>query len=192
MDDRKAPTTLSAMTNTTTTVSDIDVLRELASRYAELAADPIQDTRRDLWRKHNSLQPTRPLMYLRGGVAWEEVPEITSLRCEDEFLRGVEKTLRRQLFWASCGDDSIFEPWFAMQAVHEHTGWGLAGERQFASDTEPGEGAYKEEYPLKSLDDVDKLTPPHHRIDEAATAERRDWLADAIGDLLPVVVDRRP
>lgn len=177
---------------TPTTTSDVAVLRELARRYAEVAAEPIQQTRRDLWRKHNSLQPTRPPIYLRGGTAQEEIPDVASVACEEKFFRGVEKTLRWQLFWASCGDDSIFEPWFVLPAVHEHTGWGVTGEVQFAPDAEPGAGSYKEDYPLKSLDDIDKLVPPQHRINEAATAELRDRLAEALGDLLPVVVDRRP
>lgn len=40
-------------------MSDIEILRELASRYVEVCNDPRQDVRRDLWRKHNSLKPTR-------------------------------------------------------------------------------------------------------------------------------------
>ena len=125
---------------------------------------------RDLWRKQNSLQPTRPLIYLRGGVAWHEVPEANTFHCRDEFFREIEGRFRLWLYWASMGDDSVFEPWLAVAAVHNHTGWGLAGQRRFAPDTKPGAGSYKEDYPLKRLDDVEKLSPPQHRIDESATA----------------------
>lgn len=45
---------------------DITILRSLAAQYAELSADPVMDVRRDLWRRHNSLKRTRPLIYVRA------------------------------------------------------------------------------------------------------------------------------
>ena len=54
---------------------DITILRDLAKRYAEIASKPIQDERRDLWRKHNSLVRTRPLIYMRAFACWSEMPE---------------------------------------------------------------------------------------------------------------------
>ena len=49
---------------------DRTVIRELARRVAEIAARPVQDERRDLWRRHNSLQRTRPLIYVRWFACW--------------------------------------------------------------------------------------------------------------------------
>ncbi len=56
-----------------TNKKDRDVLRGLASRYREVCEDPVQVERRDLWRRHNSLKPTRPLIYTRA-FAWSELP----------------------------------------------------------------------------------------------------------------------
>ena len=33
---------------------DREILRDLARQYVEVASDPVQNTRRDLWRRHNS------------------------------------------------------------------------------------------------------------------------------------------
>ena len=50
--------------------SDVSILRELAKQYADVAAKPVQAERRGLWRRHNSLERTRPLIYVRWLAAW--------------------------------------------------------------------------------------------------------------------------
>ena len=52
-------------------MSDNEILRDLAMQYVEVCNDPVQEERRDLWRAHNSLKPTRPLIYVRA-FAWPE------------------------------------------------------------------------------------------------------------------------
>ncbi|HQG44679.1 MAG TPA: hypothetical protein PLG50_03355, partial [bacterium] len=49
-----------------------ELLREMARQYVAACADPAQKNRRDLWRRHNSLKPTRPLIYVRA-FAWKEM-----------------------------------------------------------------------------------------------------------------------
>ena len=75
---------------------DRTILRDLAARYAEAAADPEQDRRRDLWRRHNSLRAVPPPIYVRA-FAWRELPE-SACRCEDPFMRRHEAQLRMMLF----------------------------------------------------------------------------------------------
>ena len=169
--------------------NDVQILRELARRYAEIAQRPIQDERRELWRRLNSLDPVRPVVHCRGGNCWGEVPDITDCRCEDPFFRGHERRLRRRIFQDSLGDDFILEPWITVGAAHKHTGWGVEGRRHYAD--EPG-GSWKTDYPIKEPADVEKLRPPRHEIDEPATAADVERLGEAIGDILPIHVDRGP
>ena len=56
------------------TDNDRTILRDLARRYMEVCSKPEIDERRDLWRQHNSLKWTRPLIYVRA-FAWKEMPE---------------------------------------------------------------------------------------------------------------------
>jgi hypothetical protein len=179
----KGPMSMSARSR------DIEILRELARRYVGVCGRPVQGERRELWRRMNSLEHTRPLLYVRGGNAWSEVPEITLRRCEDDFFHPYERFFRWQIYRDSLGDDSVFEPWVTVRATHRCTGWGVDGERR--RPAEPG-GAWKADYPIKDLDDVRKLRRPWHEIDEEATARNAERLAEAVGDILPVNVDRAP
>lgn len=167
--------------------NDLTILRDLARRYLDVCSRPEQNQRRDWWRRHNSLKTVRPPIYVRA-FAWREMPQAQCV-CEDGFLRQYEDFFRRHLFWHSLGDDSIFEPWVTVGAVHLRRGWGVAGTRNFSD--EPG-GSYKMDYPLKQLDDIEKLRVPRHAIDEAATARRVDLLTAALGDIIAINVDRGP
>ncbi|MDZ4200377.1 MAG: hypothetical protein U1E27_13960 [Kiritimatiellia bacterium] len=168
-------------------VCDTNILRDLARQYMEVCAKPEQEKRRALWRRHNSLKPTRPLIYVRA-FAWKEMPQSIGL-CEKDPFRSYEDFFRRHLFWDSLDDDSIFEPWITVQAVRKCAGWGIEGSRRF-SDEEAG--SYKEDYPIREYSDLAKLRRPRHEIDEEKTAEQVEQIRDAIGDLLPVNVDRGP
>ncbi len=169
------------------TTQDKSVLRDLAKQYLAACSDPVQDERRDLWRRHNSLKKTRPLIYVRA-FAWGEMPQ-SKCACEDPFLRGTESFFRRQLFWNMLGDDSIFEPWVTIHATLKCAGWGVAGERKFSDEPR---GSFKVDYPIKQLDDIRKLRTPWHEIDEPKTAENVERLSDAIGDIITINVDRGP
>jgi hypothetical protein len=168
---------------------DTRILRELAKRYVDVCRRPVQAERRELWRRLNSLERTRPLLYLRGGNCWDEVPEITACRCEDPFFRRHERRLRLAIYRDTLGDDFISEPWLTVRATCRCTGWGVSGRRTHPD--EPG-GAWKGDYPLKAPADLRKLRAPWHEIDEQATARDVDRLREAIGDVLTVNVDRGP
>jgi hypothetical protein len=167
--------------------ADAAVVRDLAARYRDVCADPVQARRRDLWRRHNSLQATPPPIYIRA-FAFFELPEST-LRCEDPFLRGLEADLRYRLLWSTLDDDSPFEPWLTIPAVHRCSGWGVPVARH---TTGRAGGSFKVDYPLKTPADVDKLRVPRHDIDEAATAERVGRARDVLGEILTVDLDRGP
>lgn len=166
---------------------DIAMLRDLAEQYVEICADPVQKTRRDLWRQHNSLKKTRPLIYVRA-CAWHEMPQSKCL-CQDPFYREYEDSLRYRLFWYSLGDDSVFEPWITVPAVKTCEGWGIESARH---DPEEAGGAYKYDYAIKALDDIRKLRKPWHGIDEELTHRNVSRLEDALGDIITVDCDRNP
>lgn len=163
------------------------ILRGLAERYAEICSDPDQDVRRDLWRRHNSLERTRPLIYVRA-FAWSEMEE-SVCSCRDPFLRRYEDFFRNRLFWNTFGDDSIFEPWVTVEAVKICTGWGVKVDKRYSNEPR---GSFKVDYPLRNPEDIEKLRFPRHGIDEKATAARAERLQDVIGDIITIDVDRGP
>ncbi len=167
--------------------NDKTILRDLAKKYAEVASQPVQEEHRTLWRRHNSLKETRPLIYVRA-FAWNEMPQAECL-CKDPLARHYEDFFRSTLFRSTLDDDSIFEPWVTIQATQVCNGWGLSGNRHFAD--EPG-GSFKVDYPIKGLSDIERLQIPRHEIDEMKTSENLARLTDLIGDIITVNVDRGP
>ncbi len=172
------------------TQKDIDILRDLAERYLDICHKDVQQERRDLWRKHNSLQWTRPLIYVRA-FAWQEMPE-SQCQCDDPFYRHYENFFRQSLFRDTFNDDFIFEPWATVNAawVTPPEGiWGLPVE--WTSSDEP-RGSRKWDPPIKEPEDAARLIEPHHVIDEEKTARRVEKLHAAIGNIITINLDRAP
>ena len=51
---------------------DAAIVRELAARAAEIAALPVQEEKRALWRRLNALKPARPMVMI-DQVCWNEM-----------------------------------------------------------------------------------------------------------------------
>jgi hypothetical protein len=171
-------------------MNDIAVLRSLAVRYMEICRHPIMDERRDLWRRHNSLNRTSIPIYVRA-FAWQEMPQ-SELECEDPFLREYENFFRQSLFRYTFSDDFIFEPWVTVQAVCKTPPagvWGLASPRTHSDELR---GSFVWDAPIKTEEEIQLLHNPQHVIDEAQTQRRVEKLASAIGDMITINVDRAP
>ena len=175
---------------------EIEILRKLAGRYAEISALPIQAEKRKLWTAHFSLQKTRvPILATYGmwNVWCRDVFGDERMECTDPFFREHERNLKMQIFQHEVvGDDKIQEPWITLRAsVVGGWGrlWGVA-ETMHAADVEGGAAVY--DPPLKSWDDVAQLRMTHHEVDEVTTTRNLNRLTSAIGDLLPIDVDRTP
>lgn len=174
-----------------TTNGDVTLLRELAREVAEIAAKDVQNERRELWRRHNSLVRTRPLIDIRWMACAGEIIE-PQLRCRDPFYRHHERSLRHMIFQDTLGDDFIVEPWITQGASYvlpEGGHWGLEVKRIRSGERR---GAFRVDPPLKDLGDIEKLARPRHVINEEETARSADRLRDAVGDILEVNVDRAP
>lgn len=180
------------------TPHDHRILRDLAERYAELAAQPIQDERRRLWTAHYSLRSERPMVLVTYGYhnVWaRELFGDDTLCCEDPFYRAHERNLRMALFHETIGDDYISEPWITQGAAGKGNGdifggaWGLPSSRTHSGQEG---GAWKGHAPIQTWDDFRRLSPPRHHVDEEATARLVDRLHEAVGDVLEVNVDRGP
>jgi hypothetical protein len=173
------------------TNGDVRILRDLAKRYVEICAKPIQAERRDLWRRHNSLVRTRPLIYARWLAAWHEAPE-SRLQCTDPLFRQHENALRQHIYQDAIGDDSVEEPWITQAAARVTPPEGVWGLRYGRIPSPEPRGAWKYDPPIKRLEDAEKMIAPHHVIDEEVTARSVGRIRDAVGDIIEVNVDRAP
>ena len=83
-------------------MNDHTILRSLVEALAQHVALPIQEERRRLWRANNDLKPVRPMVTMLE-IPWGEFErdvEALVVRCENPYLRQVERGLRQQLFEA--------------------------------------------------------------------------------------------
>lgn len=174
---------------------DAQIVRDLAEQYAEVSAKPIQEERRQLWADHMSLKPTRPLVLATFGMwnVWcREVFADTQMRCQDPFYREHERRLRMLLFQDTVGDDFILEPWLTQMATVKGVWRQLWGVNEDHTPAGVEGGAWKFEPPIKTWDDLEKIRPTPHEVDEDATARNVSKLHDAVGGILPIDVPRSP
>jgi hypothetical protein len=170
---------------------DVQVLRELAREVMAAAVQPKYAERRRLWTAHNSLQRTRPLVLVSCGrwAAFEY--EIMKYECADPLYRDIEFQLRHKLFRDWIDDDSILEPWVQVRAEFSDPGYGIRAAHTPSPDG--AGGAYKlAAEPGITPNDViaEKMRRPHHVIAEEATRAKVARANAAVGDLIPVHVDR--
>ncbi len=163
---------------------DTTIIRELAARVAEIAALPVQEEKRALWRKLNALKPARPMVMI-DQVCWNEMnldDELT-LRCEDPECRGYEEFLRRTLYqWRHFPVDMVVEPFIRVPKAITNTGFGIAvHEATVATDPQNDVVAHRYENQFKTMDDLQKVQMPQISHDSAET-ERRLAVAHALFD----------
>ena len=170
---------------------DIIILRDLAKQVKEIADNPIQEERRNLWRKHNSFNYGRPPIYVRA-FAFNEIFNINNLKCEDPLFRQYEYFFHEMIFRDTIGDDYIIEPWINVNAVYD-----IPVNKRWGVDVEFGEklvdgGAASYKPSIINEKDIEKLVTPHHKINESATKDRYNKMFDAVGDIITVNLDRGP
>ncbi len=179
--------TLSSKTIDSTAITmlsgDRAVLRELAARTAHLAARPLEAEKRELWSRHNALEPTRPLVFCDPENGWNEIITERDIRCEGALARQWEMTLRKEVFWGeSMGDDRVIQPVFDVPWVYSESDWGMH-ERKIGGESG---GSYVWEAPLRTYDDMDRLHPPVITVDRDATDRLVALAEETLGDLLRV------
>lgn len=177
-------------------MKDIQVLRELAKRYSEISALPVQEEKRQLWTAHFGMQTTTVPVLVNYGMwnVWcREVFGDQKMQCEDGFYRAYERWLKMQIFhYEMVGDDFIQEPWITLEATktrHGETDWGV-DYSLVGSDGKGGSGRFNP--PIKKWSDIEKLRPITHYIDEEKTKKDYNRLAEVIGDILTINIDRTP
>jgi hypothetical protein len=175
------------MDTTSTTISDrdADALKPLAEAVARIAALPVQEQKRALWKRLNALRDVRPLVHICQEPWREFAGREYNLRCAGQLARQVEEQLHQKLWrWRHAPADDVVEPEVWTPAVCAETPWGLPLRPRTP------DGAV--EYPplIRSPDDVARIAMPEIRYDPAATGAKAHAIARACGGMIraqPVV-----
>ncbi len=169
--------------------SDLAIVRELAARVAEIAALPVQEEKRALWRKLTGLAPERPMVMV-DQVCWNEmnVDDELTLRCADAECREHEDYLRRTLFqWKHFPVDMVVEPTVDVPLAVTNTGFGIeVREDTVATDPANDVVGHRFHNQLASDDDLEKVKMPAITHDLRETQRRLSVAHDLFDGLLTV------
>ncbi|RPJ44121.1 MAG: hypothetical protein EHM21_10565 [Chloroflexi bacterium] len=173
--------------------SDLRTIRSLAARAAEIAALPVQEEKRRLWRKLNALKPERPMVMI-DQVCWNEMEtgaelrDALALRTADPDCRYYEEILRQMLFqWDHFRVDMVVEPFIRVPMAIENTGFGIEVNEQIAvlDATNSVVGHYYNNQ-FHSMDDLEKVQTPRLIHDPAETNRRLEVAHQLFDGLLEV------
>ncbi|MCL2810673.1 MAG: hypothetical protein FWD25_02150 [Clostridia bacterium] len=153
------------------------LLQELAKEVADIAALPLQEEKRKLWRGLNDLQPQRPMVMI-DQICWNEIDcdGTLALHCQTPELRPYEEDLRRKLFqWKHFPVDMVIEPYIKVPKAIRNSGYGLnKQEKTLAHDPKNDVLSRKYIDILQNDQDLEKITVPSVSLDEPETAKRLD------------------
>ena len=169
--------------------SDKVLIRELAKQVAELAAQPIMEEYKRLWRGLNALKPERP-MVVADQICWNEMDidnELT-LQTKHPVARYYETELRRAIYRRKhMPDDIPIEPFIRVNKAI--TGCDLGVEIQKSTLlTDKTNDVISQHYKnqITSMDDVEKVKIPIVNHDKAETARRMEAAHELFDDILEI------
>jgi len=164
---------------------DRQILRDLAAQYMEVCKR--QQESKALWRDFNSLKKVRPPVYCMVFFAThmeDELAAIVSPYETEKHLHAVEYWFRTRLWAAGIPDDSMYDPWYTVEAPCRRPATGIWGiEREIVKD--PNGKGWRCMPVFEEMDDLKKLVAtPHEVVEKDCEATR--MLRDIFGDILPV------
>jgi len=169
--------------------SDIDILRRLAGRKAEIAQDPVNLERKELWYKHDAGTDGRPMVLAEVGGIRDKVHPLPEsiLECEEPWARGIERGLHVEIYqFEVLKDDHVVEPYVNTPWRVQVSDYGVQAVVHYARDY--GHlGARRWDPPIRNLDeDLEKLHPRTYSVDREATFAEKERLEKVFDGILPV------
>ena len=164
--------------------NDRALLRELARQVADVATLPVMAQRREMWKRHNSLERVRPMILVFPEGSWRELLPEDHMVCEGEPARRMERALRMRLYYQQhFQDDTVIENEWVVSKVVRTTGWGL--EPRYVPSNQ-ATGAWGFDPVINGPDDLKKLRFPEVHYDAEATQRNLETAQEVFGDILNV------
>ena len=168
---------------------DIDVLRRLAERQAQIAALPCHSERADLWRQLNQLEPTRPLIWV-NEIPWHEmnVNDELTLQCTYPWARSVETRLRRLIYqWEHLPGDMVVGSTIPCPLAVHSTGFGITEDVDIVRTDETSDIVSRHfNIQIREPEDIEKIKFPHVTHDAQATELAYQTMCSIFEDILLV------
>ncbi|MDP6778106.1 MAG: hypothetical protein QGI83_15215, partial [Candidatus Latescibacteria bacterium] len=173
------------------TETDRSTIRDLAKRVAQIASDPVNDERRELWTRLNRLERVRPLIHVQAIAwnIWEELIPPDELETTDPFFRQQEQNLRQQIYcWEHFQDDRVVDDIvtcpIVVRGANMSTCFGIDSDLDRPEDRS---GAYAFRPVIAEEAEIDKIrTDIELTVDQEETERRYSRLCDLYDGTLRV------
>jgi len=166
-----------------------NILQELAAQVAEIAALPVHEKKRQMWRDLNGLRKTRPMVMI-DQVCWNEmnVNDELTLLCSDQECRNYELRLRKIIYqWKHFSVDMVVEPYITIPMAIHNSGFGICADEEIAVGDATNDVVghmYKNQF--KDESDLERIKTPIITHDVVETARRLEVAHGLFDDLLYV------
>lgn len=169
--------------------SDRSMLRELARQVAEIAADPVNDERRELWRKLNDRDAQRPMIWI-NEIPWHEMDvdgELT-LRTQHAWARDQECEMRRTIYqWRHMPGDMIVNPELVCPLAIHSTDFGIIEDVDIVRTDETSDIVSRRFHKqIHDVDDLYKIRMPVVTHNIEATDYSYAAMCELFSDILSV------
>ena len=169
--------------------SDKAIIRELAKQVAELAAQPVMEETRRLWRCLNALKPERP-MVTADQICWNEmnVDDELTLQTRHPACHGYETHLRRIIYRRRhLPDDIVVEPYIGVQKAISGCDLGIEiHEDILITDGTNDVVSHQYENQITCMEDIEKVKMPKVSHDKSETAKRMEIAHELFDGILSV------
>jgi len=169
------------------TENDVNVLRELATRYMEYACSDKNNERRELWRALNCMRMQKPMVTV-DQIPWNELNVDGSLnnRVSDKYFRGIETSLLRSIYkFEHLQADTVLDPYIVLPRAISNSGFGLTIQR-LAHSSSGAVQSHLFEDQLEEMEDVQKIRKPALSVDREAEAEILAEAERVFGGIAPI------
>ena len=171
------------------TKKEMDILRKLADKKAQIASLEIHKEKIKLWKDLNSIKKTRPLVWI-NEMPWQELDYNDELRLNTDsaFARFLETRLRRTIYiWDHFRVDSVVEPVMPCYYIIEDTGFGISEKAEVATTDNKSE-IYSRGFTrqIKDESDLEEIKIPQVRFDRSRTEEMFQSMCSIFKGILKV------
>lgn len=172
--------------------ADLERLRTLAARQAELARLPVMAERRRLWQGVNDGVPgTRPPFAIESWTMDRDFLPDALLHCTSDYGRNLEKTFLRHIRHHEIyGDDHVCPDTLDMRWHVWVNEFGIEIKTDRVKDADGVETGYHFQHPIQDLaaDGYGMIQPSTFGVDREGTMAEKAFLEERFGDLLPVAI----
>jgi len=150
---------------------------------------PINEHRRELYRKTNNLEKAKPTVHIYE-IPWHEmnVDNELTLRTKDPFCQGIEMDLRRILYsWRHMQGDMVVEPAIEQPPCINDTGFGITEEADIVRpDVNSDVISRRFHVQIKDEGDIEKVKMPVVTFDVERTEQEYQMRCEIFDRILPV------